>query len=78
MQAAAEQHGRRLLTFTVETEVAFAEPADVHRFTDDLAAALAVLVESYSAPAVGAYAVTVGGHPALADSASPPEPGGTA
>ena len=78
MQAAAEQRGRRLLTFTVETEVAFAEPVDVHRFTDDLAAALALLVERYSAPGGRAYAVTVCGHPALADPASPPEPGGTA
>ena len=31
MQTAADTAGKRLLTFTLETEVRFAEPGDVHR-----------------------------------------------
>src|SRR5205085_5020723 len=47
MQTAAERSGRRLLTFTLETEVRFGAPADVHRFTDALAAALADVVAAF-------------------------------
>ena len=41
MQAAAERAGRRLMTFTIETDVAFAEPGAVEAFTTELAEALA-------------------------------------
>ncbi|GAA3609291.1 ArsR/SmtB family transcription factor [Microlunatus ginsengisoli] len=66
MQAAAAQQGRRLLTFTVETEVAFADPVDVHRFTDELAAALAAVADRFHTDGGRRYAVTIGGHPAAA------------
>ena len=40
MQSAADAEGKRLLTFTLETEVRFAEPGDVHAFTDALTEAV--------------------------------------
>jgi DNA-binding transcriptional ArsR family regulator len=74
MQSAAAQRGQRLLTFTVETEVGFAQPSDVHRFTDELAAALAGVAERFHTPGGRTYAVTIGGHPALAPSTRPASP----
>jgi DNA-binding transcriptional ArsR family regulator len=71
MQSAAAERGQRLLTFTVETEVRFAQPADVHRFTDELAAALAGVAERFHAPGGRMYAVMIGGHPALATITQP-------
>ncbi len=41
MQAAADRRQERLLTFTVEAEVAFAQPADLEAFTEALADAVA-------------------------------------
>ncbi len=65
MQAASVEQGTRLLTFTIEADVAFAQPADVHRFTDALTASVAELAGQYAAPAGGRrYRVVVGGHPA--------------
>ncbi len=64
MQAAADRSGTRLLTFTLEAEVRFAEPADVHRFTDALAAAVARTAAAFDTPDGRAYRVVVGGHPA--------------
>jgi DNA-binding transcriptional ArsR family regulator len=64
MQTAAERSGRRLLTFTLETEVRFGAPADVHRFTDALAAALADVVAAFDTPSGRAYRVIGAGHPA--------------
>ena len=37
MRARAEQEGTRLLTFAIDTEVSFATPADLERFTTALA-----------------------------------------
>ena len=64
MQAAAGAEGTRLLTFTVEAEVAFATPADVLTFTDRLAAAVAALVADVHDPAGQPYRLVAGGHPA--------------
>ncbi|MBA2554917.1 MAG: helix-turn-helix transcriptional regulator [Geodermatophilaceae bacterium] len=67
MQAAADVEGRRLLTFTIEAEVRFAQPSDVHRFTDALAKAVAATAAEFAAPRRGRrYRVVVGGHPAPA------------
>lgn len=64
MQAAAAEQGTRLLTFTIEADLGFATPADVHRFTDDLTTVLAELAERYAPPEGGRrYRVVVGGHP---------------
>lgn len=64
MQAGADSSGTRLLTFTLEAEVRFAKPSDVHRFTDALAAAVARTAAGFDTPDGRAYRVVVGGHPA--------------
>ena len=72
MQAAADRSGRRLMTFTLETDVAFAEPADVHRFTDVLARAVANNAEEHGTRNGGRpYRIVVGGHPTPASERSP-------
>jgi DNA-binding transcriptional ArsR family regulator len=63
LRAGADAAGRRLLTFTLETEVAFAQPADVHAFTDQLATALAEISERFATRGGRPYRVVVGGHP---------------
>jgi DNA-binding transcriptional ArsR family regulator len=73
MRAAAEAEGKRLLTFTVETEVGFARPADLERFTDRLAEAVADLVREFDAPDGGRrYRIVAGGHPSAHDQARKP------
>jgi DNA-binding transcriptional ArsR family regulator len=64
MQSAAAERGARLLTFTIETEVRFAEPGDVHRFTDALADAVRSVVEDFDTPSGRRYRLVLGGHPA--------------
>lgn len=64
MQAAADAEGTRLLTFTVEAEVAFATPADVVTFTDRLADAVAAIVADLHDPDGRPYRLVAGGHPA--------------
>ncbi len=66
MRSGAEVAGTRLLTFTIETRVRFAEPADVHRFTDALTAAVADTVAAFDMPGGRPYRLVVGGHPAPA------------
>jgi DNA-binding transcriptional ArsR family regulator len=63
MQAAAERSGTRLLTFTIEADIRFAHPDDVHRFTDALADALARTAAEFDSPGGRSYRVVVGGHP---------------
>lgn len=63
MQAAAERSGTRLLTFTIEADIRFAHPADVHRFTDALADALARTAAEFDRPGGRSYRVVLGGHP---------------
>jgi DNA-binding transcriptional ArsR family regulator len=64
MRAAAAAEGARLLTFTLESRVAFATPQAMEAFTHDLAKALADLVAAYDTPEGGrAYSLTLGGHP---------------
>jgi hypothetical protein len=65
MQAGAERQGTRLLTFTIETEVGFAEPEDLERFTEALAESVARTAARFEAPD-RRYRVVVGGHPAPA------------
>ena len=65
MQAKAESQRKRLLTFTIETEVGFAEPADVARFSQALVDAVARLSARFQAKgAERRYRVVIGGHPA--------------
>jgi len=63
MQANAERQDSRLLTFTLETEVGFAEPGDLERFTEALAECLATTAARFDAPG-RRYRVVAGGHPA--------------
>ncbi|MBB4664254.1 helix-turn-helix domain-containing protein [Conexibacter arvalis] len=66
MQEAAAAAGRRLLTFTLESEVRLAEPADVSRLGDALAAAVGEVLARFDAPAGRSYRIVAGGHPAPA------------
>lgn len=64
MAVRAEAQGKRLLTFTLETDVRFAVPGDVHRFTDSLAEAVAEVVAAFDTPGGRAYRLLMAGHPA--------------
>jgi DNA-binding transcriptional ArsR family regulator len=64
MQSKADSSGKRLLTFTLETEVRFGEPGDVHRFTDALAEAVRRTVEAFDTEGGRPYRLIAGGHPA--------------
>ena len=76
MQSAADRAGKRLLTFTLESEVRLAAPDDLHRFTDALAGALAEVIAAFDTPGGRPYRVVGAGHPAPAPPAPRP-PGGT-
>jgi DNA-binding transcriptional ArsR family regulator len=73
MQSKADVAGKRLLTFTLEAEVRFAEPGDVHRFTDALTAAIRQTVESFDTEGGRPYRLIAGGHPAPRTSEGDPE-----
>jgi DNA-binding transcriptional ArsR family regulator len=64
MQTNAERAGRRLLTFTIEAEIRFAEPGDVHDFTDALAEAVTHIALRFDTPGGRRYRVVLCGHPA--------------
>jgi len=64
MRGAADAEGRRLLTFTLEAEVAFAAPGDLERFADRLAAAMADLVTEFDTPGGRPFRLIAGAHPA--------------
>jgi DNA-binding transcriptional ArsR family regulator len=66
MQARADDAGKRLLTFTLEAEVRFAEPGDVHRFTDALTEAVRRTVAAFDSPGGRPYRLVAAGHPAPA------------
>jgi DNA-binding transcriptional ArsR family regulator len=63
MQSAADRAGTRLLTFTLEADIRFAQPADVHRFTDALYEAMARTAAEFDRPGGRSYRIVVGGHP---------------
>ena len=65
MRQAAEAEGSRLLTLTVEADVAFATPADFDAFTEDVSAAVAALARRYGAPSGRRYRLTAAAHPAV-------------
>jgi DNA-binding transcriptional ArsR family regulator len=65
MRARAEEEGTRLLTFAIDTEVSFATPADLERFTTALAEFVARQAASVHNPAEGRrFRILLGGHPA--------------
>ncbi|HJK98394.1 MAG TPA: winged helix-turn-helix domain-containing protein, partial [Polyangiaceae bacterium LLY-WYZ-14_1] len=64
MKTSAAEAKKRLLTFAIETEIAFRRPADVEAFTEHLARALGELVARYQEPGGRRrYRIIVGGHP---------------
>ncbi|MBN9348556.1 MAG: helix-turn-helix transcriptional regulator [Devosia sp.] len=73
MQGAAEEAGQRLLTFTIEADIGFAQPQDFEDFTAALARSVAALAERY-APGEGRrrYHLVMAAHPAVA--ATPDRP----
>jgi DNA-binding transcriptional ArsR family regulator len=67
MQEAAADEGSRLLTFTVEADVAFARPSDIECFAARVADALAAIAADFASPGEARrYRVTIAGHPAAA------------
>jgi hypothetical protein len=65
---AAAARGKRVPTFTLETDVRFATPADQRRFADELTAALASLAARYHVPHAQqgrTFRVFAGGYPAV-------------
>jgi DNA-binding transcriptional ArsR family regulator len=66
----AEEHGKRLPTLTLESEVRFATPADQLAFANALSAAFAELVRRYhddQAPGGRTFRVFAAGYPAVPD-----------
>jgi DNA-binding transcriptional ArsR family regulator len=64
MRAQAEKQGTRLLTFTMQTDISFAEPGDLERFTTAVAEFVAREAAKYHTPGGGRrYRVVIGGHP---------------
>jgi DNA-binding transcriptional ArsR family regulator len=64
MRALAEKQGTRLLTFTMQTDISFAEPDDLERFTTAVAELVAREAAKFHTPAGGRrYRVVIGGHP---------------
>jgi DNA-binding transcriptional ArsR family regulator len=66
MQVKADAAGKRLLTFTIEAEVRFAAPGDVHAFTDELAEAVRRSAARFDSPGGRAHRLVAFGHPAPA------------
>jgi len=64
MQARAHQQGTRLLTFTIDTEITFATPADLERFSTELAEFVARHSARSESPDGRRYRLVIGGHPA--------------
>lgn len=66
IKGGAESSASRLLTFSIEAEVRFRRPADAHRFTDAVVAAIASAVAEFDTPEGRPYRILAGGHPAPA------------
>jgi len=64
MQARADRQRTRLLTFTIDTEITFATPADLEYFASELAEFVARQAARLESPNGRRYRVVVGGHPA--------------
>lgn len=63
--------GKRLITFTIEAEIGFAQPAEIEEFVGRIGERIAELAGEYDSPtAPRRYRLTVTGHPSV------PRPGG--
>lgn len=64
MREGAAQAGKRLVTFTIEAEIGFDQPADITRFAEQLATRVAELAAEFDSPSASRrYHLLVGGHP---------------
>jgi DNA-binding transcriptional ArsR family regulator len=63
MRAQAEKQGARLLTFTMQTDISFAEPGDLERFTTAVAEFVTREAAKFHTPGGRRYRVVIGGHP---------------
>jgi len=78
MREGAARSGKRLVTFAIEAEVGFDQPADIARFADQLADKVAELASQFGATgARRRYRLLLGGHPAGPDDTSPAGPDDT-
>lgn len=64
MRQAADAEGRRLLTFTLEAEIAFAAPGDIERFAERLTQAVAALAAEFNTEGGRPYRLIAATHPA--------------
>jgi DNA-binding transcriptional ArsR family regulator len=65
MRGRASEEGTRLLTFSLDTEVAFASPEAFERFTTELAESLARHAAQFNTPGGRRYRVVIAGHPGV-------------
>lgn len=65
MRGTAEAESRRLLTFTLDAEVAFVAPGDLERFAQRLAEAMASLVREFDTPGGKTFRLLAAAHPAV-------------
>jgi DNA-binding transcriptional ArsR family regulator len=64
MRVQAEKQGVRLLTFTMQTDISFAEPEDLERFTTAVAELVVREAAKFNTPGGGRrYRFVIGGHP---------------
>lgn len=64
MRQAADAEGRRLLTFTLDAEIAFAAPGDIERFAVRLTEAVAALAAEFNTEGGRPYRLIAATHPA--------------
>lgn len=62
MREEADAQGKRLVTFAIEAEVGFARPAEIERFAEELAEAVAAVAARYPRRE-RSYRVVLGCHP---------------
>ena len=77
LAAAAKKSGKRIATFTLETEIRFKDAQDRHAFADELTAKVAELAARYhdgAAPGGRVFRLVAGVHPAIT---KPPEADGS-
>lgn len=64
MRETAEAEGKRLLTFTLDAEIAFAAPGDIERFAARLTEAVAALAAEFNTAGGRPYRLIAATHPA--------------
>jgi DNA-binding transcriptional ArsR family regulator len=67
LQTAAQRSGKRLLTFTVETEVRLSAPSDVERLAERLADAVRMAVAEFDAPGGRPHRLVAGALPSITE-----------